>query len=63
MESALNPAGHEVIPDLLWLRLEYYARDHLDFDAEVARPALKEPLSDNALGRIWLIYHDAVAIG
>jgi ribosomal protein S18 acetylase RimI-like enzyme len=63
MGNTIRAAGLETIPDLLGLMREYYAYDHLDFEEEVALLALRELLSDKALGRIWLIRHDSVPIG
>lgn len=63
MESTFSSASLETIPDLLRLMQEYYVYDHLDFDEEVALSALRELLSNKALGRIWVIRQDSVPIG
>jgi ribosomal protein S18 acetylase RimI-like enzyme len=63
MERTIRPAGLETIPDLLRLMQEYYVYDGLDFREEVALSALRERLSDKALGRIWLIRQDSAPIG
>ncbi len=42
---------------------EFYEFDHLAFDEQVARSALQQILSDDSLGRIWLIQLDGVSIG
>lgn len=48
---------------LLQFMQEFYAFDHLEFEEESARRALTTLLNDAALGRVWLICTDSVAIG
>jgi ribosomal protein S18 acetylase RimI-like enzyme len=48
---------------LLALMPEYYAYDHLPFDPAAARAALACILSNDALGRVWLIQRDAAIVG
>ncbi|MCI0529527.1 MAG: GNAT family N-acetyltransferase [Nitrospira sp.] len=42
---------------------EFYAFEHLPFDAHVARIALDKILRNDSLGRVWLICHGSEAIG
>lgn len=42
---------------------EYYEFDHLTFDETVARRALEEMISNEAFGRIWLIYYADETVG
>jgi ribosomal protein S18 acetylase RimI-like enzyme len=42
---------------------EFYEAEHLAFDDQVARTALQKILSDDSLGRIWLIQLDSIPIG
>ena len=45
------------------LMQEYYDFDHLTFDDHVARAALRQILSDDSLGRVWLIQQGEDAVG
>lgn len=42
---------------------EFYEFDGHGFDEGVARPALRQILSDHSLGRVWLIEVDGSAVG
>ena len=63
VEPTLTLAGPADIDRLLTLMPEYYAFDHLPFDAAVARAALQQLLGDASRGRVWLIQLDEEAIG
>ena len=55
-EQFFYPLSEEVLPDLLTLMRELYAHQHMSFDEEAARAALRAVLSDESLGRIFLIH-------
>jgi ribosomal protein S18 acetylase RimI-like enzyme len=61
--TTFSIAAHADIETLLQFMREYYEFDHLPFDAHIARPALEKLLSDNSLGRVWLIHLRGEAIG
>ena len=63
MEPILRPGGEADVGVLLALVEEYYAYDHLRFDAGVARRALERLLRDPSLGRVWLICDGEAAAG
>jgi diamine N-acetyltransferase len=48
---------------LIELMREFYAFEHLAFDEQVARSALRQILSNDALGRVWLIRLDGHCVG
>ncbi len=63
VQTGIRPAGVDDLPVLLALMQEYYAHDELKFDQSSASAALRDLLNDRALGCIWLIYQDHLAIG
>ncbi len=63
MQVRIMPAGVDDLPDLLALMQEYYAHDGLMFDQSSASAALRDLLNDQALGYIWLIGRNNLAIG
>ena len=63
MDSTLRLAGPADIDLLLTLMPEYYAFDHLCFDAPAARAALQQILSEPSRGRVWLIQLAGTSIG
>lgn len=63
MSISFRLAQSTDINTLLQFMREFYAFDHLEFEEEGARRALTTLLSDAALGRVWLICVDGVAIG
>jgi GNAT superfamily N-acetyltransferase len=63
MEPTFRRAGLGDVDALLALLPEYYAFDHLPFDAAAARTALQMILADESLGRMWLIELGTEPIG
>jgi len=63
METTFRIAERTDSETLLQFMREYYEFDHLPFDAHIAHPALEKLLSDNSLGRVWLIHLRGEAIG
>lgn len=55
MDVAFRPANVADIDLLAQFMQEFYECDHLTFDDQVARSALHRILSDELLGRVWLI--------
>lgn len=62
-DVAFKPAGAADIDLLAEFMREFYEFDGLAFDDGAARSALRQILSDDALGRVWLIQVDKVAVG
>ena len=63
MATTFTVAIRSDIPTLLQFMREYYEFDHLAFDEDVARTALESMVSDDSLGRIWVIHHVDEAVG
>ena len=63
MEPTFVLARVSDIDLLLTLMPEYYAFDHLRFDENIARTALRQILNDDACGRIWLIQLGEETVG
>lgn len=58
----IKPASLDTVSVLLRLVQEYYTYDHLDFEEDIVRSAVRELLSNKPLGQIWLIYQGSVPI-
>lgn len=63
MDATFKPAEASDIDRLLMCMQEFYEIDNHQFNATVACNALKKLLSDESLGRIWLIHYQGEAIG
>lgn len=63
MDLAFKPAGITDIDLLAEFMREFYEFDHLSFDEQLARTALRQLLSDDSLGRVWLIQSAGNSIG
>ena len=62
-EASFHPASAEDAPTALALIREYYAFDHMAFDAAVVESALAQLLADASLGRVWLIEQQGANVG
>jgi GNAT superfamily N-acetyltransferase len=62
-ETTFAIATQADLDTLVQFMREYYEFDHLPFDEQVARAAVAKFLSDESLGRLWLICCDAEAVG
>jgi GNAT superfamily N-acetyltransferase len=63
MEISFRTATASDIHTLVNFMQAYYEYDHIPFDKATASGALEQLLSDNSLGRAWLICLEAKAIG
>ncbi|MBI1878162.1 MAG: GNAT family N-acetyltransferase [Chloroflexi bacterium] len=63
MEIAFKGAENSDIDMLVTFVREYYEYDHHLFDEGIVRTGLAEFLSDETLGRLWVIRADAEAVG
>ena len=63
MHATFRSATSNDIDIVVQFMREYYAYDHLPFDAAIARAAALEMIVDERLGVIWLICADDVAVG
>ncbi|MBD2204832.1 GNAT family N-acetyltransferase [Calothrix sp. FACHB-1219] len=63
METVFTLASISSIETLLKLMNEFYAHEHLSFDEQAARSALKLILNNNSYGQIYLIHQDKQIIG
>ncbi len=55
-----NSADIELLLDFM---CQFYSIDSYPFDAHLARPTMQQIIEDTSLGRVWLIYHQEMAIG
>src|ERR1700730_16064853 len=62
-EVRFDPAGTSSLGDLLVLMRELYAIVHIPFEEEAARDALVPLLSEDAIGRAWLIHVGGATVG
>lgn len=58
-----SPLAIHDVDRLLEMMTDYYAFDHIPFDPEAARRAVRQLLADPGLGRAWLIESAGGAIG
>ena len=58
MDVAFRPADPADAALLLEFMREFYEHEHLAFDGQAARTALRQILGDPSLGRVWLIRLD-----
>ena len=63
MDVTFQPAGPPDADLLLELMREFYEFEHLAFDGQAARSALRQILADRSLGGVWLIRLDDDAVG
>jgi diamine N-acetyltransferase len=63
MDAVFRAAGIADIELLVEFIREFYEFDRLTFDERLARTALRQILSDDALGRVWLIQTDGGDVG
>jgi GNAT superfamily N-acetyltransferase len=63
MEATFRLADPTDMGLLVEFMREYYEFDHLPFNEPLAHAALRNLLSNDSLGRIWLIYAEDQAIG
>ena len=63
MDVTFKLTGVADIDLLEELMREFYEFDHLDLDEQAARSALQQILSNDSLGRAWLIQVDGSPIG
>ena len=63
MDVAFKPADVADIDLLLEFMREFYEFDHLALDKRAARSALRQILSNESFGRVWLIQVDGDPIG
>lgn len=63
METVFRLTEHSEIEIVVSLMREYYAFDHLAFDADIARTALENFLDNESLGRVWLILYGNEIVG
>ena len=63
MTAAFRTANTSDVGSLIALMREYYAFDRLPFDESHARAVLQGVLTDDSLGRLWLIDDDGQTIG
>lgn len=63
METTFTPAKRGDLETLLELLREYCAEDEVEFEEELARPALETLLRDDSLGRAFLIRDGWETIG
>jgi GNAT superfamily N-acetyltransferase len=62
-EGNLRQAASSDVPTLLELQAAYYEEDGYPFSANEARSAWKRFLSDDTLGRAWVIQAESVVVG
>ena len=62
-EVRFDPASTSSLGDLLALMREFYAVESLPFDEETAKGALVPLLSDDAIGRAWLMRLGGAKVG
>ncbi len=55
MDVGFKLAGVADVDLLVEFMREFYALDHLAWDEQAARDALRQILSNNSFGRVWLI--------
>jgi diamine N-acetyltransferase len=48
---------------LVELLQEFYQLEQISFDESIHRKALRGLIENQSLGRVWLIYFEAIAIG
>ncbi|HEV2860535.1 MAG TPA: GNAT family N-acetyltransferase [Pyrinomonadaceae bacterium] len=63
MDVTFVPAGAADAERLIEFMREFYEFEHLAFDEPSARSALLEILTDDSLGRVWLIQADGGPAG
>jgi diamine N-acetyltransferase len=63
MNVNFKPAAHDDLELLVGFMRALYAHDEIAFNEAVARRATVALLSDEALGRIWLIEADEKSVG
>ncbi|MFH1943541.1 MAG: GNAT family N-acetyltransferase [bacterium] len=63
MTVSFRLAGREDMQILLECMAEFYLFDRVPFDEEKARDALRMILSDDDMGRVWMIDDDSQTVG
>lgn len=63
MSASFKPARTSDLETILAMMRDFYELEHIEFAEADARAALAQILSDESLGRVWLIESEAEAAG
>ncbi|MCA1615969.1 MAG: GNAT family N-acetyltransferase [Acidobacteria bacterium] len=63
MSASFKPARTSDLETILAMMRDFYELEHIEFAERAARAALAQILSDESLGRVWLIESGPEAVG